>query len=475
MSASRNDVHALGLAVRVLVAFGCALAATLALVGPADAAYRFSTPSRVHATAATSTTISLAWSPRRGARAYRVQYSSSSSMRGAKYLRTTRASAKLSRLQPSRRYYFRVRVINPRTGRAMSAYTKRTFPSARTKAAPVATGSLASLPWPTTTPAPGTSTEAADVRVASFNIFGVNNDANASGDRRTWRERRPVVAKQILDRGLDVVGLQEANQSTIYPGVDYGSTQYADLKGALNATGAHYAITNETSYNCQKATSSTSCVPVYRGASNGTRILYNTDTLDMVAQGSMRYAHQTAGKQDRYLAWGVFRLKATGGEFLFTDTHLDSYTPSVRVAQWNELIARIGQLRNGRPVVAVGDFNTSKYSTWAEDMLPRMKSAGYGDVLNQQYANNNAVSPRAQVRINAWVNSFNDFRRNVADFGYDEARTTKLGNSIDWVFASNELAVKEWETVIDFDPATLRVDGVIPSDHNMVRATVVIP
>jgi hypothetical protein len=60
-------------------------------------------------------------------------------------------------------------------------------------------------------------------------------------------------------------------------------------------------------------------------------------------------------------------------------------------------------------------------------------------------------------------------------YSYWEHQTTKLGNSIDWVFASNALVVKEWETVIDFDPTTLRITGVIPSDHNMIRATVVIP
>jgi hypothetical protein len=35
--------------------------------------------------------------------------------------------------------------------------------------------------------------------------------------------------------------------------------------------------------------------------------------------------------------------------------------------------------------------------------------------------------------------------------------------------------VKEWKMVIKYDPTTLRVDGVIPSDHNMVRATVTLP
>jgi len=62
----------------------------------------------------------------------------------------------------------------------------------------------------------------------------------------------------------------------------------------------------------------------------------------------------------------------------------------------------------------------------------------------------------------------------VRTFGYDDART-KTGNNIDYVFATNSLLVKEWKMVIKYDPTTLRVDGVIPSDHNMVRATVTLP
>ena len=285
-----------------------------------------------------------------------------------------------------------------------------------------------------------------------------------------------MVVSQILAEHPAVVGLQEANQSTTYASsLDYGGTQYDDLVGALAAQGAHYAVTNANPYNCLKATSSTDCVPTYRGASNSSRIIYDTDALDPVAQGSMRYAAQAAGKIDRYLAWGVFRVRATGGELFFADTHLDSYDVDVRVAQWRELIARVNLLKNGRPVVVVGDFNTTKFSTWAQEMLPLMQDQGYGDVLDQQYASAAIASPRAQRLENAWVSSSNRFQRDVRTFSYDDAPTGKIGNNIDWVFATNSLVVKDWKTVVDYDPATLQVTGVIPSDHCMVRATLVIP
>ncbi len=83
----------------------------------------------------------------------------------------------------------------------------------------------------------------ADVRVGTFNIVTVSADA-ASGDRRPWRERRGVVIGQILGQGLDVVGLQEANQSTIYGSrlVDDKRNQYLDLRNGLNRAGGAYQV-----------------------------------------------------------------------------------------------------------------------------------------------------------------------------------------------------------------------------------------
>ena len=43
------------------------------------------------------------------------------------------------------------------------------------------------------------------------------------------------------------------------------------------------------------------------------------------------------------------------------------------------------------------------------------------------------------------------------------------------MFASNALTVTEWKTVVDHDPSTLQITGVIPSDHSMVAATLLIP
>ena len=84
-----------------------------------------------------------------------------------------------------------------------------------------------------------------------------------------------------------------------------------------------------------KPASTYKCVYQDRGASGDNRILYNTDTMRLVKQGSVLYQTQTAGKNPRYFVWAVFAEKATGKQFFFTTTHLDPYLISSRKAQWS--------------------------------------------------------------------------------------------------------------------------------------------
>ena len=67
------------------------------------------------------------------------------------------------------------------------------------------------------------------------------------------------------------------------------------------------------------------------------------------------------------------------------------------------------------------------------------------------------------------MNTANKFQRDVPPSATGTPRPS--GNNIDWIFASNSLPVQEYKVVVDYDPNTWQVNGVIPSDHNMVRAT----
>jgi endonuclease/exonuclease/phosphatase family metal-dependent hydrolase len=319
-----------------------------------------------------------------------------------------------------------------------------------------------------------TETTVNDVRVGSFNVVGVQADTKASGNQLTWRERRAKVVAQIMAQKLDVVGVQEVNQSSIYKSrLTYGANQYLDLRGALNAKGGHYALTNTNAYNCLKPASTYKCVTKDQGASGDNRILFNTARVSLVKQGAVTYDVHAEGKPQRYLAWAILKMRTTGKQFLFTTTHLDPYSVPARLAQWDQLIATTNALKGSLPVVSTGDFNTSKFSDYAETYLPRMKSNGYGDVVNQVPKRNTLIVPRAESVRRAWIGSFNGFRRDVDAYGYADDRD-KIGNGIDWIFASNQVPVKGWEVVVDVSPTTLQLRGVIPSDHALVRATLVL-
>jgi hypothetical protein len=106
----------------------------------------------------------------------------------------------------------------------------------------------------------------------------------------------------------------------------------------------------------------------------------------------------------------------------------------------------------------------------AATVYPAMKAAGYGDVLNQEYAANPIPSPRAQETVNGWLGSFNGGRRDLDAYGYPD-KQYRTGNIIDYVFADNAMTVRRWEVVVDYDPRTFQTLGVLPSDHNLVVAT----
>jgi endonuclease/exonuclease/phosphatase family metal-dependent hydrolase len=314
-------------------------------------------------------------------------------------------------------------------------------------------------------------TTSTTLQVGSFNISAVTFDKD-SGNQKRWLARRPVIVSQILSRHLDVVGLQEANQSSIYArSLSLGVNQFMDLRNALNKSGGHYEVTNRFAYNCLRAASHYKCRHRSRGAARDDRILYNTRTVSLVRQGSLHYRHQTPGKNPRFLAWAVFSSKATGKRFLFTDTHLDPYRVSVRKYQWGAMMSWISHNKGSLPVIAVGDFNTSKFDSWARHYLPAMKQRGYGDVLNQSYHQAVVSHPRAASVQQGWINSFNGWSRNVAGYAYEDAKY-KTGNGIDWIFASNRLAVRQWEVVANV--SANQVQGVLPSDHNLVRASIVL-
>jgi endonuclease/exonuclease/phosphatase family metal-dependent hydrolase len=343
-----------------------------------------------------------------------------------------------------------------------------------TAAALAVLGALATVGPPGQVVSTASAAGGDNLRVASFNVLGVS--AGTTGSLKSWKERRSAVVATIMGDKPDVLGVQEVNPSSYWKSrLVSGDNQYFDLRNGLNRAGGNYKLTNAYAFNCVNASTMNKCVRKYRGASGAQRILYNADRVSLVSQGSVKYAKQAGTKDPRYMAWAVLKLKSNGSRFLFVNTHLANDPESVLVAQWKQLTSWVKDHAHGRPVVVVGDFNTSKWNSTAKEMLPAMKRAGFGDVLNQEYRVLRPDPPRARSIAEAgWLWSYNEGSKDVRKYSYHDARDVP-GKGIDWIFATNSLRVQEYEVVLRFDRRTLQVQGNLPSDHNMVEADLLLP
>jgi endonuclease/exonuclease/phosphatase family metal-dependent hydrolase len=341
----------------------------------------------------------------------------------------------------------------------------------------VAATTAAFLAVPAVAPVPATPVaQAATVksvsqplRVASYNI----HCSNCGGP--SWQSRRGAVVATIKSRNLDVVGLQEAGQAWLKSGgrsIDL--SQFEDLRNRL---GGSWRLTDSSRNNCVKSTTPTNCSPKYQGASRGTKIVYNSARVTMLASGSKRLP--SAGSALRYMAWAKFRQKSSGKQFMFASVHLEPKKDTgssrkyatLRSREMAMTVATVKKHNPGRlPALIVGDFNSSRFAKPANGPYDVLVKAGYVDPLGAK-ARTTKSAPGAVVerRINTWLNSYNDYVRTAKG-----NKAWKSGSHIDYIFTTR-MRVSEFEVVANLNSAKKKFAGTIPSDHNMMRATVYLP
>jgi endonuclease/exonuclease/phosphatase family metal-dependent hydrolase len=518
-----------------------ALVATLAT--PATAAEWPSTPpTGLAQSAATSTSLSVTWTPVAKAERYRLQISSSSTMSNATYQRSTDTAETVKGLQPGRGYHVKVRVITA-DGVNRSAYsdavrvwtsfaaptglkaterdsTSVTFDWAGVPNAPryrllvadnpemnnetavrftesggTVTGLSADKtyyakvrvisadgfnlgsysPLVTVKPAADETEEeppsgSKPLTVASFNVRCANCYKSQNLER-PWSERRGVVVASILRQKPDVIGIQEASQGWLVSGgKKINLAQFEDLRNRLRSGGTPYEVTNPHRNNCVNSTTPSSCRYQDRGASKGTKVFFNTATVKLISQGSKKLPG-CSGCNERYVAWAVLEQKSTGQRFFFADTHLEPYSHyTLRKNQSEVMMREIALRRPSRtPAFVVGDFNSTRYATPTNAPYDEVVSRGFVDPLGHTYKSPKISSrATAEKRVRAHYNSHNNFIRTVPHFS-----TNENGSNMDYIFTTS-MRTLEWETVLDLD-SNGKLEGTIPSDHNMIVATVLLP
>lgn len=440
------------LKVRVITASGTNLSPYSSAVKAKTASATAAThlpPNGLDAKAHASGQLTIGWAPRGSGLRYQVQYATDAAMSGATTLLSSGTSVTVRGLTAGTTYSFRVRVVGS-TGNALSAYSG--IVSARTR-----------------------SNAPAELRVASYNIKCANC-YSALPNEGTWYERRASVVAAVRAEKPDVIGFQEASQGWLKDaaGNPINKAQFEDLVERL---GSPYKLTNTHRNNCGKSTSPTNCVWKDQGASQGTKIVYNSSTVELVSQGSKKLSKVKESDADRYVAWAVLQHKDTGRRFFFANTHLEfrQDTPgssayyNLRIAQTRQAVDVITANRQGLPAYFVGDFNSHKWSRPGNGPYDVLVNGKFIDPLGNTYASTLAAkSAIVGKRIRTNFSSYNGFATKAPSFKYTN------GTYIDYIWVSDGIEVPEWETVVNVD-ANDNFIGTIPSDHNLLRATTVLP
>jgi endonuclease/exonuclease/phosphatase family metal-dependent hydrolase len=266
--------------------------------------------------------------------------------------------------------------------------------------------------------------------VGSYNVLKAKNKSN-------WVKRRGAVAATILGENADVVGLQEATPVHV-PG---GYRQYADVARLL---GSEWGLTT---------------------SAGEARIVYNKARLTLLRDGyQVLHGSNTLGVQ-RYAPWAVFEQKSTGKKFFFMNTHFlpqnGAKANRLRASAARQMVAAVKRDNTGNlPVVIVGDFNTGGMRNSANAIYRTFLGAGYIDPLTRT-----GKLGSAEKKVRTHLKTVNKLKR--------KAPVDLTPPLIDQIFVS-KMRVASYEVVAKINGSGQFV-GTIPSDHNMIRATVYLP
>ena len=170
------------------------------------------------------------------------------------------------------------------------------------------------------------------VRVMSYNI----RNAGAKDGANAWKKRRAATVEMLRTEQPDVFGIQEA-----YPEQESFILRRCPEYGGFG-------------------------VGRDDGADKGERmsVFYRRDALELLAGGTWWLSETPDvpsvgwdAKYPRTATWAHLRHKATGRDFFFVNTHLDHRGVEARRKGLEMIVARIGEMSPGAPLVLTGDFN----------------------------------------------------------------------------------------------------------------------
>jgi endonuclease/exonuclease/phosphatase family metal-dependent hydrolase len=306
------------------------------------------------------------------------------------------------------------------------------------------------------------STVNGTIRVGSFNV----RTARALQDARTWLQRAPDVATEIVKSNAGVVALQELGPGRAdgQTGTTGGTPRQTDsLLTALDkVNGSKYDLVRTTPYVSSGVTSGT----------QGMRILY--DNTRYILRSSC--PDTTSGKaysvscsivtpilasdtesERRRAAVAQFEDRATGLRFFFVSVHLDSRHSdtvateirydALRKSQADTIAAAVNTLnRKNVPVIIAGDLNSWQNS--------RVNNSSHDSLIAQGYYDMSA----AVTRTNFQYPTINHFDTTV------KPSAQGVGTRLDMILVKGAKGSTRFDNVMEV------TDSTRPSDHNLITA-----
>lgn len=234
------------------------------------------------------------------------------------------------------------------------------------------------------------SIDAQELRVASYNL----RYDNPADSLNNWQYRKDIVAKLIQFHDFDIFGSQEGLQHML-----------AQLSNKLP----------EYSY-----------IGVGRddGEQKGehSAIFYKTKMFQLLDKGDFWLSENTSKPNigwdaalPRIVSWGKFKVKQTGMEFYFFNTHFDHVGVQARKESAKLILRKINDIAKEKPTLLTGDFNVDQNSA-------SFKVLNGSDLLSDAY-------DLAELQYGA-EGTFNGFKIN-----------TRSESRIDHVFVTSDFKV----------------------------------
>jgi Metal-dependent hydrolase len=264
--------------------------------------------------------------------------------------------------------------------------------------------------------------EPVPLRVLTFNLRYIN-----SGDtgNRTWTSRRDHVGAMVMKDNADIIGIQEGLRPML-DDLEARAPGYVEIGGGRDdgmAKGEYSAL----------------LVKADRFTVQQSGTFWLSDTPEVA--GSKTWGNQVV----RVCTWAKLYDRRNGRSIHAFNTHLDHQTPLARQKGMELILERMKATGSEGPFILTGDLNAKP----EEPFHATIK--GEPNHLVDVWA---TLHPNAPLEESGTCHPFNGQCN---------------GTRIDYIYASKSFGLTDSEILRD------NLDGVYPSDHFPVRATLTFP